>query len=269
MTLVAGRTALVTGGAGAIGQGIAAALAAAGAQVVLADRDEQALDRAADIFARQGMRMLTAALDVTSASQWARAVETAERQLGPVQLLFNNAGVSALGVRIEDMDGEYWQRVMAINVTSIILGVQAVVPRLRALGLDGHIVNTSSIAGLGVTMPGAGAYAASKMAVTALSEALEPELKDSGIGVSLLCPGPVRSELWRTSRGALGLPGLDAPPEDSRKGSASPDAMDPADVGRMTVKAVLENRFYVVTHPGAMTPLDVRHARLRADTVSG
>lgn len=265
MTRIAGKTALVTGGAGAIGQGIAAALAEAGARVALADHDKDALDRAASNFARQGIRLFTATLDVTSAHQWAKAVHTVESELGPVQLLFGNAGVSALGVRIEEMESAYWQRVMEINVTGAILGIQAVVPRLRELGLDGHVVNTSSVAGLGVTMAGAGAYAASKMAVTALSEALELELEDTSIGVSVLCPGPVRSELWRTSRGALGLPDLDVPPADSRKGSASPDAMDPAVVGRIAVKGVEENRFYIVTHPEAMAALDVRHARLRAE----
>lgn len=264
MTAIAGRTALVTGGAGAIGQGIAAALVAAGAQVALADRDAEALERAVGNFAERDVPVTPIVLDVTSADQWAQAVDTAERLLGPVQLLFNNAGVSALGVPVEDLDQDYWQRVMAINVTSVILGVQAVVPRLRERGLDGHIVNTSSVAGLGLNMAGGGAYAASKMAVTALSEALELELKDARIGVSLLCPGAVRSELWRTSRGALGLPGIDTPPESSRKGSASPDAMDPALVGEMTTKAVLANQFYVITHPEVITALDVRDARLRA-----
>lgn len=268
MTRIAGKTALVTGGAGAIGQGIARALAAAGAQIALADCDEAQLSAAVERLAKDGLRALAVPLDVTKADQWIEAVDTVERKLGGVGLLFNNAGVSALGVRIEELDSDYWQRVMTINVTSIVLAVQTVVPRLRALGRDGHVVNTSSIAGLGATMPGAGAYAASKMAVTALTEVLELELKDTDIGVSLLCPGAVRSELWRSSRGALGLPGLEAPPESSRKGSASPDAMDPATVGRMTVEAIENNRFYIITHPETVAMLNSRDERLRRDAAA-
>lgn len=269
MTRVAGKAALITGGAGAIGQGLAQALCAAGARVALADRDGEALGRAAQALADRGVEAITVKLDVTSADEWDIAIAAVERQLGTVQLLFNNAGVSALGVPVEDLAPDYWQRVIAINLTGVVLGVQAFLARLRVRGLEGHIVNTSSIAGLGVSMPGASAYCASKAGVTALTEVLEQELKPSGVGVSLLCPGPVRSELWRTSRGALGLADLAAPPADSLKGSAAPDAMDPAEVGRLTVEAVEQDRFYVITHPAALAMIDARQDRMRQNTLAG
>jgi NAD(P)-dependent dehydrogenase (short-subunit alcohol dehydrogenase family) len=130
-------------------------------------------------------------------------------------LLFNNAGVSAMGVALEAMPVDYWERVISINLTSVVLGIQSVLARVRAQRLEGHIVNTSSAARLGVAVAGGGAYVATKSALVALSEGLEAELRDAGIAVSVVCPGPVRSELWRTSRAALDL-GEAAPPSDRR-----------------------------------------------------
>lgn len=254
--------ALITGGAGAIGLALAAACAEAGARIAIADRDREALRRAGATLAGRGLEALEVELDVSDAGQWSSALGRIEDRLGPVRFLFNNAGVSALGVTVEDMTTDYWQRVVAINLTGVLLGTQAVVRNLRRLGLTGHVVNTASIAGLGLVLPGAAAYAATKSAVVALSEVLELELRETGIGVSVLCPGPVRSELWRSSRGALQLADVSSPPEASRMGSASPDAMDPVLVAAMVIDAVEAKRFYIATHPEFSGQIAARHERL-------
>lgn len=265
MTSIPGKIALITGAAGAIGESIAFACAAAGARIAIADRDSEALSRTAARLSEHGFPALQLDFDVTSAEQWKQAAEQVDRALGPVQLLFNNAGVSALGVAIEDIEAGYWDRVLSINLKGVVNGIQAVVPRLRAQGLDGHIVNTASIAGLGVTAPGGGAYMASKAALVALSEVLAQELRGTLIGVSVLCPGPVRSGLWRTSRSALSLPEIGTPPPASLAGSASPDAMNPDIVAGRVIEGVRAETFYIVTHPEFTPLIEARHARLLAD----
>ena len=265
MSLLSDQVALVTGGAGAIGMGIAAACGDAGAKVAVADRDPVRLSHAVEALSARGNEVVGVPLDITSAQQWEAAVDDIEQRLGPVQLLFNNAGVSALGVPVEDMSIDYFSRVLAVNATSVVLGAQTIISRMRALGLNGHIVTTSSIMGLGVALAGGGAYAASKCAAVAISEALELELAGTGIKVSVLCPGPVRSELWKTSRSALQLPEVDVAPEASRRGSASPDAMDPMKVGRIAVQALARGSFYIVTHPEFVPDITSRHARMAID----
>ena len=112
----------------------------------------------------------------------------------------------------------------------------------------GHIVNTSSMGGL-IGSPALAPYSAAKFGVVGLSESLRAELAEWGIGVSVLCPGGVRSRLWRTSRPVRGLPDADIPPLDVSGQSARPEAMDPYEVGRRVLDAVVADEFYIITHP--------------------
>jgi NAD(P)-dependent dehydrogenase (short-subunit alcohol dehydrogenase family) len=264
MASLSGRVAFITGGASGIGFGIAAALANAGAKIVLTDQNEAALRVAAERLSARGATVTAERLEITDAAQWERALDVAERTCGPIEILCNNAGVSALGVSIEQISPAFWDRVIAINLTGIFTGLHAALPRMRAHGRGGHIVNTSSLAGIGLTGPGTAAYAVTKCGVVALSEVLKQELEADRIGVSVLCPGPVRTELWRSSREVLGLPPLEAPPAASRQGSASPTAMDPLLVGQQVVEAILNGEFYVITHPEFRSAVVHRHAQLMA-----
>lgn len=200
---LAGKVAFITGAAGGIGLGIARACAHAGMKVVLADIDEVVLQQsAADLIAR-GAEATAFPLDVTDRDGWARAREAVSSSVGPVQLLVNNAGVSTLGMRVEEIGPELWDRVIAINLTGVYNGVHYLLDGMRDAG-GGHIVNMSSAAGLfGAAL--LAPYAATKFAVVGLLEVLQAELAEHGIGVSVVCPGGVRSRLWRTSRVVRGF----------------------------------------------------------------
>lgn len=216
-------------------------------KVVLSDIDARALERSAAGMKDSGAEVMALELDVTDREGWVRAVHEVPAKMGPVQLLVNNAGVSTLGMGFDEIGPELWDRVIAINLTGVYNGVHYFLDGMRAAG-GGHIVNTSSMGGL-VGFPGLAPYSSTKAAVIGLSEALRAELAPSGIGVSVLCPGSVRSQLWRTSRAVRGLPDIDTPPADLRTGSLDPDGMDPYEVGRRVLDGVVADDPYIMTHP--------------------
>ena len=195
MENVAGRTAFITGGASGIGLGIARAFARAGARIALADVDAAALGAAQAELAKDTPTEAFV-LDVRDRAAYARAADEAEARLGPVSLLFNNAGV-ALAIPALQMSYETWDFALGVNLDGVVNGLQTFVPRMCARGaqLDGaHIVNTAS--GAGLATPGSGyLYHTAKFAVVGLSESLRFELQGNGIGVSVLCPGPVATKI--------------------------------------------------------------------------
>jgi NAD(P)-dependent dehydrogenase (short-subunit alcohol dehydrogenase family) len=248
MDQLSGKVAFITGSAGGIGLGIARACAEAGMKIALADVDEQLLEQTARELSADGAEVIPVPLDVTDRDGWHRAASDVPAQLGPVQLLVNNAGVSTFGMSFGDVEPELWDRVIAINLTGVYNGLYHFLPGMKAVG-DGHVVNTSSAAGLG-GVPKNAPYSATKFAVMGLSESLRAELSGSGVGVSILCPGSVRTRLWRTSRAARGLPDIDVPPPELLVGgSADPNGMDPYEVGLRVVDAVVSDHPYIMTHP--------------------
>ena len=257
---LSGKVAFVTGAAGGIGLGIAQAFAEVGVRLALADIDESALAESVGELAASGAEAIAVPLDVTDRKAWAAAADRVRSELGPVQVLVNNAGVSTLGLRFEDVGPELWDRVVSINLTGVYNGVHYFLDGMRDAG-GGHIVNTSSMGGL-AGFPTLAPYAATKSAIVALSEVLQAELAEAGIGVSVLCPGGVRTRLWRTSRVVRGLPDTDVPPSGLSGQSASDTAMDPYEVGRRVLSAVLHNELYVLTHPEMRFVVVERHARL-------
>lgn len=254
-----GKVALITGSAGGIGLGIARAFANAGMKIVLSDIDERELATAAAEMASGGSEVMCVALDVTSREDWARAAEVITARMGPTQVLVNNAGISTSGLYLRDIEPSVWDRVISTNLTGTYNGVRQFLEGMLALG-SGHIVNTSSAAGL-IPGPALGPYAATKSALITLSEILRSELVGSGIGVSVLCAGPVRTRLWRTSRAARGLPDIDVPPE-GLSGQSGRAEMLPDEVGHRVLRAVLDNELYVITHPEYRPILEERHQRL-------
>lgn len=241
-----GKVAFITGSAGGIGLGIARAFAHAGMKIVLSDVDEVTLQQSAADLKETGADVMVVPLDVTDREGWARAARDVPVAMGPVQLLVNNAGVSTNGMPFAEIGPELWDRVLSINLTGVYNGVHYFLAGMRAAG-GGHIVNTSSMGGL-VGFPGLSPYAATKFGVVGLSESLRAELAPDGIGVSVLCPGGVRSRLWRTSRAVRGLPDTDTPPDDV-SGQSANAAMLPEEVGRRVLDAVAANELYIITHP--------------------
>jgi NAD(P)-dependent dehydrogenase (short-subunit alcohol dehydrogenase family) len=186
---------VVTGGASGIGLALAEALLENGARVLLADRDEASLAAAVVQLARHGERLATTSVDVVDAAQVAQMIEAATARFGPIDYLFNNAGIGGT-LPIESATLAHWQRVIDVNLWGVIHGIQAALPAMRHRG-RGHIVNTASISGL-LPIPGQSLYNAAKYAVVGLSESLRLELQADGIGVSVVCPGAVVSRIWGT-----------------------------------------------------------------------
>jgi NAD(P)-dependent dehydrogenase (short-subunit alcohol dehydrogenase family) len=212
-------------------------------------------------------------LDVTRAAEWEHALDTVEAALGPVEILCNNAGVGqgrfadGREIMVAEMPEALWRMVLEINVTGTFLGTRAVLPRMLARRQWGHIVNTASTGGL-MAPGGIAAYCASKFAVVGLSESLRAELAPAGIGVSVLCPGGVRSNLFASSVSVrAGVPG--AAEGMATVGSEAlrieqAQRMDPVFVGRMVLRAIAGNAMYIIPHPEYRGHIEERHAALVA-----
>jgi 2-hydroxycyclohexanecarboxyl-CoA dehydrogenase len=256
MDKLAGKVAFITGSAGGIGLGIARAFAGAGMKIVLSDIDEPTLGQSAAELEAAGVDVMAIPLDVTDRDGWARAADRVAAAMGPVQLLVNNAGVSTNGMRFDEVSPELWDRVISINLTSVYNGVHYFLDGMRAMG-EGHIVNTSSMAGL-FGSAALAPYCATKFALVGLSEVLRDELAESGIGVSVLCPAGVRSRLWRTSREVRGLSDTTVPPSGP-SGQSARAAMGAEEVGRRVLDAVVADELYVITHPEFRSIITERH----------
>jgi 3alpha(or 20beta)-hydroxysteroid dehydrogenase len=197
-----GKTAIVTGAGGQIGRACALRLAREGARVLAVDLDEAAAGQTADEIAASGGEALAFAADVTDPESVERyADRAADYGGGHVDLLFNNAGIEGPVAPAADYPVEDFDRVLAVNVRGVFLGMRQVIPRLVR---GGAIVNTSSTAGLG-GVPGMLAYVASKHAVLGMTRTAARELAPSAIRVNAVCPGPVDSRMMRSLEQGTGL----------------------------------------------------------------
>ena len=251
MELEAGKVAVVTGSASGIGFALAERFARAGMHVVLADIEAGALDAAAERIAAHGVETLAVVTDVSLEPAVQALATAAVERFGAVHLVCNNAGVmSKADAWAGPLSG--WEWVMGVNFWGIVHGIRAFLPVLVESG-GGHIVNTASIAGL---MPGFGAsYDASKHAVVALTEDLflDMRLSPVPIGVSVLCPGWVRTELMTSERNWTGEGTV---PGDSvtfavighHVERALAEATTPAAIADAVAEAVIDDRFWVLPH---------------------
>jgi len=246
MEKLEGRVAVVTGGASGIGLGIARAFARAGSRLAVLDVEDAALAAASEGLARDGAEVIGLRADVSDPASLEAAAERVVARFGRVDVLVNNAGVLVTGPIVESTAKD-WSWLFGVNVLGVAHGVRAFVPRIRAHGEGGHVVNTASVVGL-APLPGFGIYGATKFAVVALSETLRAELAPEGIGVSVLCPGGVRTRIHEATRNrpaALGGPA----PAAAATGAVVEAGMDPDAVGERVVRAVRRNDLYVLTHP--------------------
>jgi NAD(P)-dependent dehydrogenase (short-subunit alcohol dehydrogenase family) len=259
------RVAVVTGAAAGIGAGLAQAFAARGARLVLADVDEPALAEAARRLADGGASVLAVPTDVGDRARVEALADAAWSRFGAVHVVCNNAGIGVFG-EIARATHHDWEYTMRVNFWGVVHGVEAFVPRLIAQRQGGHIVNTASMAGL-VGMQWLGVYCASKFAVVGLSEALARELRPHGIGVSVLCPMIVDTQinanserLRPTALGGTGQAG--APPPNQPPMAGGVIAVD--EVARRVVRGIERNDLYVLTHPEQREFLRRRAERLDA-----
>ena len=256
-----GRVAVITGGGSGIGAALAAAFAGRGARIVLADIDAAAMRRVAGTLESRGAEVLAVPTDVTVRDSVATLAEATERRFGAVHIVCNNAGVAAFGDVATATQAD-WHYIMNVNFWGVVHGVETFAPRLIAQGAGGHFVNTASMAGL-VGMRGLGVYCASKFAVVGLTEALQRELSEHGIGVSVLCPMIVETNIdvnsERQRPAALRNPGepLRPPP-----GSMVGRTIQPEEVARRVVRGIERKDLYILTHPEQRDILQRRAARL-------
>ncbi len=244
-----GRVAVITGGAGGIGTAIATAFAARGAKLVLADLNQQALSATVDQFTKAGAEVIGVHTDVTSLDSVKALAATTVKHFGAAHVICNNAGIALFGM-MSDATHHDWHYTMNVNFWGVVHGVEAFTPILMRQGQGGHIVNTASMAGL-VGMQWLGIYCASKFAVVGLTEALHRELKPSGIGVSVLCPMIVdtnineNSVLMRPKSLSNGGEEVIIPPAAEMKGGV----IKPEEVARRVVRAIDRGDLYILTHP--------------------
>lgn len=253
MKLNQARHAFVTGGASGLGLGIADALAAHGLAVTIADIDEATLR---DRVGSRGKKWNGVHLDTRDRNNWRTAKAQAEALYGPVDILVNNAGIGPNGQEFADMNPESFDRIIAINLTGVFNGISLFAADMRARR-SGHIVNTSSIAGLSSPMPGVGAYAVAKFGVVGMSEGLRKELKPYGVGVSVLCPGLVATNLPKNTLKVGGELRENA-------GSMPETGISSADVGKLVAEGIEENRLYILTHPDAWPAVESRMHRIES-----
>jgi NAD(P)-dependent dehydrogenase (short-subunit alcohol dehydrogenase family) len=251
MTEIANRTTLITGGAQGIGLGMARAFAKAGARLALIDIDDVALTAA-----RKELSLLTDlrtyALDVRDREGYELVAQEVEVSLGQVTILCNNAGVAPGRTMIRDMSYPTWDWALGINLGGVVNGIQTFVPGMIGGG-GGHIVNTASAAGVVVPGPAAGGgsgylYHTAKYAVVGLSESLRNELAEFSIGVSVLCPGAVATDILDNTLGTR--PSNVARPIDEiwrQRRASIARGLHPDAVGQLVVEAVQENRLYIHT----------------------
>jgi NAD(P)-dependent dehydrogenase (short-subunit alcohol dehydrogenase family) len=261
-----GKTAIVTGAGSGIGLGIAKALAGAGMNLVLADMQPDRLTAARLEIEALGVKAIGVAVDVSDPESVAAAGRAAEQAFGKLHVAVNNAGVAMHGTPIEQVTADEWNWVIGVNVMGVINGIRSFVPMIRRHGEGGHVVNTASISGFFIRGGrNQGAYSMTKYAVVALSEALEQEVAEAGIGVSVLCPGAVATHIFES---AATRPerfgGPYARPQQEAMRGAMGQSLPPDAVGQRVLQAIRDREFYVLTHAGERAAVKARHDRIEA-----
>ena len=260
MRELAGNVAVVTGGGSGIGEGTALALAEAGMHVVVADIEEDAALAVAARASELGPRALGVKTDVTDKSSVEALANVAYKEFGAVHVLHNNAGV-AVFQRIDLTTDEEWRWILDVNLFGVINGIQVFLPRMKEQDGEKHIVNTASMAGH-LAGPNLGAYNASKFAVVAISETLHAELSPEGFGVSVLCPGGVRTKIFQHAVEQR-PPGGAEMQQIGQDGVLPETMMDPADVGRLVRRAIEYDELYIFSHPEFAPLFERRVERIR------
>jgi NAD(P)-dependent dehydrogenase (short-subunit alcohol dehydrogenase family) len=238
------KVAVITGGASGIGRATALAMARRGAHVVVADVNEARLAETAAEVERFGRRSLAVRCDVSSDGDVEALAGKALDSMGRVDLVFNNAGVICRGA-LEELAIDDWRWQFEINVLGVVRGIKAFLPHMLARG-SGYIVNTASVAGL-FALTGEGApYIASKFAVVGLTEALALYVRPRGIGVSVLCPGSVDTNLGETAR-VIGMTPERELSETAQSSTVQGNKlMTPDEVGEIVCAGVEADRFFIL-----------------------
>jgi NAD(P)-dependent dehydrogenase (short-subunit alcohol dehydrogenase family) len=246
-----GKTAFITGAASGMGRGMARNFAQAGINIALADIDMQSLSEARDEIGALGVVARAYLLDVSDRAQMYEIADAVERDFGKVHIVCNNAGVGSGAPSLDETPDEIFDWMFAVNTMGPINGFKAFAPKLKKHGEGGHIVNTASIAGVRIA-PGMnnGIYAGTKFAVVALSVAMQDAMARHNIGVSVLCPAGVDTNIYRAGRVRPDRFGGPFEREISPvMAELLKQGLSPDQVGRYVLRAIRDNDFFIFTHP--------------------
>jgi len=266
---LSGKVAFVTGAASGIGLGIATALAQAGVKVMLCDIEEAALASAVEGLLRTNADVASVKADVSLKAELQAAAEATRARYGDVHILVNNAGVGGGGAYGTWNDAQ-WQWTLGVNLMAVVWGIEIFAPMIESHGGGGHIVSTASVAGLisSNSIP----YNVSKYGVVALSEGLRRELAPRGIGVSVLCPGFIRTKIMNSARnlperfgGSLRpMPMSDAVRERVKQLSDRlSNGIDPLYVGELVREGIENDWPYIFTDCEFEPMIEARFAEIK------
>ncbi len=256
---LAGKVAFITGGASGIGLGMGKAFLAEGMKVALADWSDEHIAKArAELAGNNAVHFVKA--NVADRDSLKAAVNEVLDHFGKIHVLCNNAGVNGGGTAASP-DFEDWDKAISINLGGVVNGTKIIAPIIRAQGEGGHIVNTSSMAGV-VPLPGLAAYSTAKYAVRGFSESLRMQLAPKGIGVSCLFPGATRTAIVPLPEDDPTIDAENAPQFLKDLWDAMRGAIDPEDTGRFVVEAIKENRFYIFTNREFLDEVKQRHREI-------
>ena len=263
MRELAGKVAFITGGASGIGFGMVRAFLSEGMKVVLADWSLANMETAKAALAGNNAVAFVRA-NVADRSELKSAVEEALAAFGKIHVLCNNAGVNGGGTA-DDPEFDAWDKAMAVNLGGVINGTKLITPIIKAQGEGGHVVCTSSMAGV-VPLPGLAAYSTAKYAVRGFAESLRMQLAPLGIGVSCLFPGATRTGMLYAPEDRPEEALDEAAASDFQKAlwDAARAAIDPLDTGRAVVEAIKANRFHIFTNREFLDEVIARNREMEA-----
>ncbi len=263
---ISGTNAIVTGAASGIGLAIATALAEAGANVVMADIQKDAVEQAAHGLSGTNKRVIPVRIDVTQEQSVVDALAECEHRFGKLHIACNNAGVPMHGTRMIDIPRGDWEFVIGVNIWGVIQGIRHFVPAMLRHGEAAHIVNTASVAGFQNRRGTDQApYSMTKYAVVSLSEALEHELQGTNVGVSVLCPGPIATNIARGARNRpdhMGGPQIRPTDEATLAERLATTGLDPTRVGERVLDAIRTKTFYAFVSAVPADVIKARHRRI-------
>ena len=242
---LAGRVAFVTGGASGIGLALAQSFASEGAKVVLADIEVGALEKAEESLRADGAEVIGVRCDVSDPKSLKAAGAQAIEAFEKIHILCNNAGVAPSG-ELDQTTPDDWNWCLGVNLMGVVHGCQFLVPRIKEHGEGGHVVNTASVAGL-MALPTLSIYTATKYAVVGISETLRGELAPFDIGVSVVCPSFVKTQLNTSCRNRPAEYGPGEPDEFMTQ--VLPSGTEPSVISDRVVRGIKRGDFYILPHP--------------------
>lgn len=267
MTKISGRVAFVTGAASGLGLAMAKSFAARGAKVMLSDRDGVKLAAAEAELKGAGGDVASVICDVTDHGAVKAAAAATLERFGKVHLVANNAGVG-LGGKPGSIAIEDWRWIVDINLMGVVHGVEVFTPILQAQGEGGHFINTASMAGHSIP-PGMGPYVATKFAVVGYSEALKADLAGTGIGVSILAPGWVNTNIHNTGfdkpSGGPTLEQAQSDPTYQQMAAVIKGGLNADDVAGWVSDCVEADRLHIFTHVDFKPAIDHRESQIQSD----